>query len=195
MVGSRTIKSLIALLVTMTAGSAALMLMEKAPIRPPVTHLAAIDPSARGLSELVAQTNVPLKRGKWRNILIHSSAEGLDPDRECHFIVSGQGGADGLHVRATALWAAQQEGNHGFLPVHDYNADSIGVFAVGEFASQGPSQQQFQALLELVRNLQQACGITADRVYLYKHIDPRSGSPGPAFPAEDFKDGLLRPSR
>jgi len=171
------------------------MLMEKAPIRPPVTHLAAIDPSVGSLSDLVAQTNIPLKRGKWRNILIHTSLEGLDPDSECHFIVSRQAGADGLNVRATPLWAAQQEGNHGFLPVHDYNADSIGVFMAGEFDSLGPSQQQFQALLELVRALQKACGITADRVYLYRHIDPRSGSPGPAFPAEEFKDGLLGPSR
>jgi hypothetical protein len=179
----------------MTVGSAALMLMEKAPIRPPITHLAAIDPSAGGLFDLVTQTRASLKKGKWRNILIHTSAEGLDPERECHFIVSHQTDADGSNVRATVLWSTQQQGNHGFLPVHDYNADSIAVFVTGDFSSQGPSRQQFQALLDLARTLQQACGITADRVYLYNHIDPRSGSPGAAFPADEFRDGLLRPSR
>jgi len=195
MVGSRTIKTLLALLVAMTIGSTALMLMEKAPIRPPITHLAAIDSAAGGVSDLVIQTDAPLKRGRWWNILIHTSAEGLDPQRECHFIVSGQPGPGGLFLRATDLWESQRDGNHGFLPVHNYNADSIGVFVEGDFTNQGPSRKQFQALLELVRTLQQACGITSERVYLYSHIDPRSGSPGPAFPAEEFKDGLLRPTR
>ena len=42
MLGSRTFKTLTALLITMTAGAYLLMLMESAPIRPPARSLAAL---------------------------------------------------------------------------------------------------------------------------------------------------------
>lgn len=194
MVESRTIKTLVALLVAMTVGSMALVLMETAPAHPPVTHLAAVANPADDSSEIISQTTATLRAGKWRNIVVHTSAEGLDSDHECHFVVEPTASGEGRCARATVLWKGQNDGTHVFAAGHNWNSDSIGVYVVGDFARIGPTRPQFQALLSLVRSLQQTCGITADRVYLSRDIDPRGGSPGPAFPVTLFNNGLLKPA-
>jgi len=193
MVGSRTMKTLGALVVAMTVGSGALILMETAPIRPPVTRLSAVSTPTDEFSEAISSTDELIKVAKWRNLVIHTTAEGLDPYRDCHFVIEPTNGGDGTCIRPTALWNRQANGSHVSAPGHDWNLDSIGICLVGDFSTAAPTQRQLQALVGLVRSLQQTCGITAERVYLARDIDPRTGSPGAAFPATSFNASLLRP--
>jgi hypothetical protein len=195
MAGSRTMKTLGALVVAMTVGSIALILMETAPIRPPVTDLSAVARATDELAQAVWRTDEPIKVAKWRHLVVHTSAEPLDADFDCHFVVDPSPRPDGGHVRATTLWNRQLPGNHIFATGYNWNADSIAVLLVGDFSKASPSAQQLQALVDLVRSLQQTCAIPADRVYLARDIDPRCSSPGAAFPAQQFNDSLVRPRR
>lgn len=189
MLRSRTIKTLTALLVTMTMGSLALVVMETAPIRPEITHLAAVEPAVNEPAEVISSTQVPLQRTTWQNIVIHSSVEGDQLAAQCHFVVWADEGADGLYAQATPLWKQQQRGRHLAGRLAD---NSIGVFIVGRFDTQGPSARQFEALVNLSRNLQKTCAIPADRVYLARELDPRCASPGKAFPMYRFNGLLLQ---
>ena len=193
MVGSRTMKTLGALVAAMTVGSVALILMETAPIRPPVTNLSAVTSLADESSEAISQTNVAIKAAKWRQIVVHTSVEPLDADRDCHFVIEQTPGSDGKSVRATSLWDRQAEGNHVFASGYNWNASSIGVCLIGDFSQTPPTASQMRSLIGLIRSLQQTCGVTADRVYLAWDIDPRTASPGAAFPAREFNGSLLRP--
>lgn len=195
MPGSRTMKTLGALVVAMTAGSIALILMEAPPIRPPVTNLSAVAVPTDEFSQVISQTDEPIKIAKWRNIVVHTGAEPLDVDFDCHFVVDPSPRPDGSILRATALWHRQVSGNHVFAGGHNWNADSIAVIVMGDFSQTPPSAEQMQALVGLVRSLQRACGISAERVYLARDVDPRSGSPGAAFPSAQFNASLLRPHR
>ncbi|MCJ7543218.1 MAG: N-acetylmuramoyl-L-alanine amidase [Phycisphaerae bacterium] len=195
MATSRTMKTLGALVVAMTVGSLTLILMETAPIRPPVTDLSAVAKATDELAQTVWRTDEPIKVAKWRHIVVHTSAETLDADFDCHFIVDQTPRPDGGRVRATALWSRQVSGNHVFATGYAWNADSIAVLMAGNFSKTPPSPEQVQALVGLVQSLQQSCGITAERVYLARDIDPRCGSPGAAFPAQQFNGSLLHPRR
>jgi hypothetical protein len=188
-------KTLAALVVAMTMGSIALILMETAPIRPPVTDLSAVARPTDEFAQAVWRTAETVKVAKWRHIVVHTSAEPLDPDFNCHFVVDRTPRPDGGQVRATTLWNRQLNGNHVFATGYDWNADSVAVLLVGDFSRTPPSAEQMAALVNLVHSLQQTCGITAERVYLARDIDPRCGSPGAAFPAQQFNDSLLRPRR
>jgi hypothetical protein len=192
---SRTMKTLVALVLAMTVGSIALILMETAPIHPPVTDLSAVARPTDEFAQAVWRTAETVKVAKWRHIIVHTSVEPLDPDFNCHFVVDRTPHADGGLVRATTLWNRQLNGDHVFTTGYNWNADSVAVLLVGDFSKTPPSPAQLAALVNLVRSLQQTCGITADRVYLARDIDPRCGSPGAAFPAQQFNDSLLRPRR
>ena len=194
MIRSRMIKTLVALIAAMTVGTLALVLMETAPVHPTVIHLSAVVSPADDSSDVISHTDAAIRPGRWRSIVVHTAAEGLDADGECHFIVERQPAEDGRFVRATGLWNRQGEGNHVFAAGYNWNADSIGIYLADDFNQAGPSARQFKAIMSLVRSLQQTCGITADRVYLNRDIDPRSLSPGAAFPAETFNANLLKPS-
>lgn len=191
MLGSRTIKSLTALVASMTVGTLALMLLETAPIRPPEdVSLAAVSADSQRTGNEVFSTRVPVKGEQWRHVVIHATGhEGSDVAERCHFVVSPEG--DGL--RATDLWKQQARGSHLFTSGRDWNTDTIGICLDGDYMFNAPPEEQFELLMSLVRTLQQACEIPADRVYLYGDLVPRSNSPGESFPAERFNRLLLRP--
>ena len=186
-------KTLGALVVAMTVGSLALILMNTAPIRPLVTNLSAVTTPTDEPSQAISQTDGSIKVAKWRHLVVHTSTEAIDAESDCHFIIDPAAGADGRILRTTALWNRQVSGNHVFASGHNWNADSIGVCLIGNFADVPPTSAQLAALTHLVRLLQQTCGITADRVYLARDIDPRCASPGEAFPAKQFNTALMRP--
>lgn len=191
--GSRTVKTLAALVATMTVGAFVLRLLETAPIESPVArNLAAIETSSASPREIVLDTAIPIQSIKWSNIVIHRSAEDGDLAERCHFVV----GSDGeiRLLRSTDLWKRQANGLHTYAIGRNYNADTIGICLIGDFARSGPSQQQFRRLMELVQTLQSMCNISADHVYLYRDLDARSDSPGAAFPVDVFSRYLLRPS-
>ena len=188
MLRSRTIKTLTALLISMTVGAFALMILETAPVRPPSQSLAAIGPLQGQLPRLINQTAVPLQAIKWRNIVVHGSeAEDADIAQRCHFVI-----ALDAEVRANDLWRRQLSGYHVYVPGRDLNADSIGICLMGDFTQNPPSQSQLAALTDLTIALQRALRIPADRVYLNCDLNAYSRSPGLAFPKAAFNQTLLR---
>ena len=70
---------------------------------------------------------------------------------------------------------------------------SVGVCLIGDFSRTPPKAGQFELLVQLVNALQETCRVPADHVYLLSDIDPRSPSPGAAFPAAKLSRRLLRP--
>ena len=194
MFGSRTVKTLVALCVAMFLGASVLILMETAPIRPASGDLAAVGGHGEVSAALVARTDLPLQRIKWRNIVIHSTAPGEQQDiaSRCHFVIdSDETGGPG--ARATMLWDRQAEGYHvAGVSWRDFNTDSVGVCLVGDFSRRRPSSRQIELLVELVRAIQRACNIPADHVYLHSDLDRRTDSPGAAFPVREFTARLLR---
>ena len=194
MLGSRTIKSLTALLLAMTLGVLILMVMETSPVRPPAVDLAAQARPTDGVG-VVFDTDVRLQPIKWRHIVVHATgAEGPGIAARCHFIVQPTATADGGVVFATPLWRRQTQGHHVFVPGYDYNADSVGICLMGDFARRAPAAEQMDALIALVQTVQRECGIGSDRVFLHKHLTG-SRSPGALFPDDVFSAHLLRPTR
>jgi hypothetical protein len=188
MVGSRTIKALVALLISMTAGAGVLMVLEVAPASPQAQQLTALAEPAQGVAAVIHETSVPLQPIKWRHIIVYSSNDAGFMGK-CHFVIAPDGSA-----RPTELWKGQASGDHIYVPGRDFNRDSIGICLEGSFSYDDPtiSQKQFDALMDLSRSLQQAFRITADRVYLESDLVPNSSSPGDAFPAGQFNAELLR---
>lgn len=195
MAGSRTVRTLTALLVAMTLGAFVLMLLETAPLRPSASYLAAVAPSP-GSDEAIFETDVPLQPLKWRNIVVHSSASAHSGLAErTHFVIGPGADAASPVIRATPLWKRQAEGHHVYVPWRDFNADSVGICLVGDFSRRGPTEAQLRVLIRLVQALQRTFRIAADRVYLHSDLDPGSGSPGRAFPGEAFTERLLHATR
>ena len=121
MVRSRTIRVLFALLIAMTVGALALMVLQTNPIRPPAQFAAIADGNQPGPVEAVFDTAIPLQPTKWRNIVLHGSqAEHRNVADQCHFVI-GESGA----VVVTALWKQQISGQHVSAAGRDWNIDSI----------------------------------------------------------------------
>ena len=111
--------------------------------------------------------------------------------QECHFAV----GPVSPNVSVSDLWRQQHRGNHTNAPGRDYSRDSIGVCLIGDFSVDRPTPSQFEALVALLRSLQQTCRIPADHVYLHSDVDYRSSRPGPGLPARELAERLIHASR
>ena len=186
MASARTTRVLGALFVSMTVGALVLMMMESDPPRPARASLASQQNQVIGQQGAITHP--------WSRIVVHTSSGGPDTlPRRCHFVVDTFSPEDGRWTRASDLWRSQQPGRHVFLPGHDFNADSIGICVMGDFANQPPSQAQFDALMALVRELQKRCNIGADSVYLNTELFPQSPLPGQKFPSGEFNRRLYRP--
>jgi hypothetical protein len=186
---SRTIKTLTALFVAMTLGTLVLMVLDTEPISPMAQPLMVVSPPPAGAAKSVYETRRPLQRAKWRYIVVHASPHRAHPPAAaCHFLVGADVGGNGKVV-ATEHWLRQREGGHigGY-----WRRNSIGVCLIGDFSRRPPAKGQFRSLVELVNALQGICNVPADRVYLHRDLDARSGSPGAAFPVERFSGRLLQ---
>jgi len=104
-----------------------------------------------------------------------------------HFLIGRQAGEHGL-VYTGRRWREQADGFHMF---NRYDRESIGICVVGLMRRDGPTEEQLQSLVWLVRRLQRTFKIPADRVLLHRDIDTASQCPGPAFPTERFRRELL----
>jgi len=184
MIDTRTTKVLGALLVAMTVGALLLMAMESQPPRPSNEILASIRSSA-AVGGVVASS-------RWRRIVVNSSLGGADtlPGRS-HFVISAKPDATGWQVKPTNLWRQQRAGHHIYVAGRDFNSDSIGVCLIGDFSTNSPGSQQFEALLGLIRSLQLKCGIRAENIYLASELTA-SAKPGLAFPVGEFNSRLGR---
>lgn len=187
--GSRTVKTLTALFVSMTFGALTLMLMETEPISARVQSLSSVAPPPAGAAEIVYDTVGDVRDDKWTYVVVHSTLERTSPTAlACHFIVD-QDKTGAWRVLATENWRKQRSGEHvaGYWKSH-----SVGVCVVGDFSQRQPTREQFDCLIDLVNALQEVCRIPADRVYLISDLDARSMSPGRFFPAARFSARLLR---
>ncbi len=184
MSGSRTIKVLVALVAAMTVGAFALHIMDVKPSPIPWEDLIAREGSDY-------QTDVQVRA--WKQIFIHSTGtEKPDIVDRVHFIIEADGA--GKMVVPTRLWKTQGIGRHvGVTRNKDYNTDSIGICVRGTFTNSAPSQAQMQALVKLVRTLQQMCDISRDKVLLYRpDLVGGQYSLGKAFPQREFSLSLMR---
>jgi len=190
--GSRTVKTLMALLVAMTLGSLALRVLDTDPVRPTAQPLTVLTPSPSSAARILRQTRVPLQAIQWRYVVVHASplrTSGVAS--RCHFLVEADG-EGGWKVTAADPWLDQRAGGHiGGI----WRDSSIGICLIGDFSRRGPPRGQFACLMDLVNALQEACRISADRVYLHSDLVARSTSPGAAFPAGEFSARLLVPPR
>jgi N-acetylmuramoyl-L-alanine amidase-like protein len=182
MIDARTTKVLGALLASMTIGALLLMAMESEPPRPSGNNMASVTGAVLAPSWSAGRP--------WRRIVVHSSDGNDTMPRRCHFIIHSNAG--GNRIQQTELWKKQDAGHHIYVPGHDFNSDSIGVCIMGEFSTQPPSRQQFEALISLVNELQQKNKIPADSVYLQSELNPDRHLPGKAFPVGRFNARLYR---
>ena len=188
MAQSRTIKTLTALVIAMTLGAFALILMETGPIIPSIPRLAATD-GPSGEHALVTDTSVPIDRDRqdWRNIVIHTAAEGSAVASNCHFTVSG------ATATASQAWKRQAPARHVHSMVIglDYNADSIGVCLSADYSQPGYPKEEFDKAARLVRHLQRAFEIDRSRVYFHSDLNDRAAEPTPIV-KQAFEKALLR---
>ena len=190
--GSRTVKTLTALFVSMTFGALVLMMMETPPISATAQPLAVLSPPPAGAAEVVYDTAAAISRGKWTYVVVHSAADRSSPVAQgCHFIVD-RDDSGAWRVIATDNWRKQRDGQH--ITGH-WQSHSVGVCIIGDFSTQEPDKGQFDCAVELVNALQEVCRIPADKVYLMSDLDARSTSPGLFFPAARFSARLLKQGR
>ncbi len=196
------INTLAALLVALTLGTVALMVMETDPVRPEVTNLvnltATTDITATRINPLdiirTIDDGIAHQPMKWRDIVIHATgAEGESIADKCHFIIDHSGGD--TTVRATDLWRRQEHSRHITGPNSGFNDTSIAVCIVGDFSRSAPPGGQFHNLVELSRALQSDFQISSGHVYLQSDLTAGSQSPGAAFPTQRLYNLLLRSSR
>ncbi len=192
MLKSRTVKTWTFFIASMVIGSVALTLMETPPIEVSRSLLMGTSAMGQGPDRTIIGTYVPVKTGKWHNIVVldsrRSKADTIG--KTCHFVIDVSA-PNGQRVKATDLWKRQDEGYHTVSPTHDWHSDSIGVCFVGKLSKIRPQSEQMMDLSNVVRALQQHFGIGPERVYLHSDIDTRSLAPSDAFQAA-FNASLLK---
>jgi len=163
MAGSRTIKTLGALLAAMTLGAFALMLMQSD--LPVPSELAAASASAplNDVKELIVERPYHLSHA-WRNVIVHSSVgESADITQRCHFIIDAVG-----NIIPTPRWIRQEAGDH--VVGNDWNASSIGIVVVGD-ARHAKSANQAVSLRKLLQGLSENFGIPRAQIYPHGEIN------------------------
>lgn len=159
----------------------------------------------------------PLPRGwrvaanrRWTSIVIHHSAterggaalfdkmhreeNGWKYGLGYHFVIgNGTDTGDG-EVEVGRRWIRQNEGIHGaHAGTDEYNQHGIGICLVGNFEEERPTRRQMAALLQLVRRLSGAYGISRSRIFEHQEVRPEhTDCPGLRFPFKSFLSQLKR---
>ena len=199
MIGSRTIKTLVALVASLAIGAFVLILMETAPARPtvPLPLEAVRHHDSQGELSAIRHTDqgMEIQYLKWRNIVIHDTGRhGAEIASRCHLLIGkGNSLGDGA-VQASLLWRRQLEGNHVRVPGFSYESNSIGICLLGDARKSAPTPKQLATLVRLVRALQVTCQIPRDHVYLHSELSG-TGCPGELFPAAAFRKSLIPSAR
>ena len=151
-------------------------------------------------STRAAIDHAPVRRGRWKYIIVHNSGtrEGnarvfdiyhlrvrhMKNGLAYHFVIGdGHGSGDG-QIEIGHRWTAQLNGGH---VASDYLNDiSLGICLVGDFNRDIPTPAQIGALEELIEYLRNRVGKTQGRkaiIYAHKEINPRpTDCPGERFP-------------
>jgi hypothetical protein len=142
-------------------------------------------------SDIRQSVRIQGAEGKWSRIVVHSATDGTALPAKCHFIIDRSPETGNVRITPVENWKQQKATNHIVVPGHDYS-DSVGICLMGDFSSRSPDNNQFDALVVLVQELQRSCRISADHVYLRSDLDPRSAKPGKAFPVTLFNSRLVK---
>ena len=177
--------------------------------------------SADAPTEGITPREAVLDRSRWNSIVIHHSATpagdagslarmhaaaGLD-GLGYHFIIgNGQGLPDG-HVEAGSRWHRQQPGAHVAtadarrdavlrvaakgVSAEELNRRGIAICLIGNGDRRPFTDRQIHELGVLVRRVQSALDIPADRIFLHSDVAGTT-SPGRFFPVSAFEDSVLR---
>lgn len=151
-------------------------------------------------STRAAIDRAPVRRGRWKYIVIHNSGtrEGnarvfdiyhrrvrhMQNGLAYHFVIGdGHGSGDG-QVEVGPRWTRQINGGH---VASDYLNDiALGICLVGDFNRDTPTKAQVGAIEELVSYLRNRVGKSQGRqaiVHAHKEINPRpTDCPGDHFP-------------
>ncbi len=153
-----------------------------------------------GTSTRAAIDRAPVRRGRWKYIVVHNSGtrEGnarifeiyhlrvrhMQNGLAYHFVIGdGHGSGDG-QIEIGNRWTKQINGGH---VASDYLNDiALGICLVGDFNRDTPTKAQIGALEELVAYLRDRVGKTQGKkaiVHAHKEINPRpTDCPGNRFP-------------
>jgi len=159
-------------------------------------------PAVRVTERSNAQSPVEIQPGRWQAIVIHHSATAAGtvdeitrphaawglPSLGYHFVIgNGNGEPDGS-LAIGPRWYTQEAGAHvaarapGATPdAAWFNQSAIGICLVGNGERRGFSDAQMKALVALVKDLQQTCGIPDSAVFLHSDL-VEVASPGRFFP-------------
>jgi hypothetical protein len=137
---------------------------------------------------------------RWTCIVVHHSAsdrgspESIDrahrqngwDELGYHFVIgNGVDYPDGK-VYVGSRWEKQKHGAHCKVPGNYYNEHGIGICLIGNLEEHPPSEQQMQALAQLVLFLESQCGFSYDRVLTHGGITGRTRCPGRFFSMSDL---------
>lgn len=141
----------------------------------------------------------------WQWIIIHHSAtrtgnaeifdashraRGMINGLAYHFVIdNGTDGTPDGHIETGARWVKQMQGGH--CRQAYINDQGIGICLVGDFSHDQPTAKQMDALVLLVRGLQDQFHIPDDHVLGHGEvIGEFSECPGREFPWEEFRKRL-----
>ncbi|MDD5670965.1 MAG: N-acetylmuramoyl-L-alanine amidase [Candidatus Omnitrophica bacterium] len=175
-----------------------------------VNHLRNASELKKGQLIIIPQTYGPrpvialYPNHKWRYIIVHHTAtdvgNALDIDRShmargwdslgYHFLIDN--GTDGKfpgQIEIGPRWVKQQDGAH--TKASDMNAKGIGIALVGNYSETGVPSEQFNALVFLVRTLQDYYHIPNANVIGHRDVPgANTECPGNKFPWREFKQSL-----
>ncbi len=160
----------------------------------PVQTPLFIEPRKEEAPAPLSIPRVPITR-KWKYIVIHHSASysgnadsfdyvhrvkrGWEGGLGYHFVIgNGHGSGDG-QIEVGHRWLYQSHGAH--AGQFEYNQYGIGICLVGNLDEDYPSRKQLLSLVNLVRELQHICNISAENVILHRHVR-KTDCPGKYFP-------------
>jgi len=152
---------------------------------------------------IAEESPVPMR--DWKLIILHHSAtvtgsadtfdtahraRGMVNGLAYHFVIcNGSDGQEDGAVQTGDRWVRQIPGGHCRQP--EINESGIGICLVGDFTRDRPSPKQMDALVALVRRLQEQFHIAEDSVLGHGEIiGEYSECPGKEFPWNEFRKQL-----
>lgn len=147
-----------------------------------------------------------VKRGRWKNIVIHHSAtsvgsvKGMDEYHRnvrhmenglaYHFVIGNGKGMPNGQIAAGGRWSKQLPGGH--LASESLNRVSLGICLVGNFEKSTPTSSQLKALAALTNYLLGRCLLSRSAVKTHQQINTiYTVCPGKKFPITSLKKLLV----
>lgn len=202
----RTVIVLASLIISMTAVSGLLLLLEPMPLAPSGgAILTVLDTDTRGTDPIFSTRPAP-DTERWRAVVIqhsgesHGSARTLAEKHQAqgragldhHFVIGNGDGAEDGEIQVGYRWSRQMGGRHaqGLDEADWYDRHAVSICLIGDGEKRSPTRAQMDQLVWLVTALQSRLRIPADHVLHRDNLTAEG--PGMLFPAGSFRQQLLR---